>query len=468
MQVHKEDGFGGQSRRVDLEGFPEQIRAARLAIFEAVGGGLEETEQAFEDRAAGLGVRTVTVPVEKDADLDWTALVNGPAKATRKWLEAETTTKLEVREAMEGQGVIVMVAGADDAALDAGQKALEDLFENEQSKAAVRFMQRSGGQTKSAGHSFSAPARAGVGSGQQAYGYAGGAEGQPAIRHVPDQHVGTLIGRGGETISRLQNQSGARIQVAKPTGHPTREVTITGGAEQVRNACALIDDLVNQAVARGGSGGYGGGGGGGGASFLTVANAGAAGGGGGGGPGGPPRVSIDGDPGLILHVADGLVGGIIGRGGSTIRELQDGSGARIQVARECAPGESMREVKLYGGLQNCDTARRLIDERTGSAAVIGGTFASQVQQGGGGGAPAAPYGQQQAYGGHPQQAYGGHQQQAYGGHQQQAYGGHQQQAYGGHQQQQQQQQQGGEQVDYSAAWAAYYAAQAAAGNPVQR
>lgn len=44
-----------------------------------------------------------------------------------------------------------------------------------------------------------------------------------------------------------------------------------------------------------------------------------------------------------------MVGKIIGKGGATIRELQDASGAHIDIAKQCAPGMTQREITITGG-----------------------------------------------------------------------------------------------------------------------
>lgn len=52
------------------------------------------------------------------------------------------------------------------------------------------------------------------------------------VIHIPNDTIGLLIGKDGRTIQRLQERTGARIQVTRDddtnTGSPTRPVTITG------------------------------------------------------------------------------------------------------------------------------------------------------------------------------------------------------------------------------------------------
>jgi hypothetical protein len=60
--------------------------------------------------------------------------------------------------------------------------------------------------------------------------------------------VGLIIGKGGETIKYLQQQSGARIQVARDADSDprlsTRQVEIMGSAEQISHAEQLVRDVI--------------------------------------------------------------------------------------------------------------------------------------------------------------------------------------------------------------------------------
>ncbi|CAA7031163.1 unnamed protein product [Microthlaspi erraticum] len=78
---------------------------------------------------------------------------------------------------------------------------------------------------------------------------------------IPNMRVGVIIGKGGETIKNLQQESAAKIQVtrdmdAEPGAH-TRTVDLTGTPAQIAKAEQLISDVLQEAEARGtvGSGG---------------------------------------------------------------------------------------------------------------------------------------------------------------------------------------------------------------------
>lgn len=121
---------------------------------------------------------------------------------------------------------------------------------------------------------------------------------------------------------------------------------------------------------------------------------------------------------------------IIGRGGCVIKQMQSTTRCRIQIPPTAPPGSMYRVISVIGNAAGCQQVKQMIE-------TIVAEQSSQSVMSGVGFAAANPYGQQQA-------AYG---QQAYG---QAAYG----QSYYG----QQQTADATGQKDYSAEWAAYYAA----------
>ena len=63
---------------------------------------------------------------------------------------------------------------------------------------------------------------------------------------IPDRMVGLIIGRGGESISRLQTESGAKIQMSPQSmdGSVERTCTLTGSRAAIERAKELIDAIV--------------------------------------------------------------------------------------------------------------------------------------------------------------------------------------------------------------------------------
>jgi far upstream element-binding protein len=190
--------------------------------------------------------------------------------------------------------------------------------------------------------------------------------------------VGRVIGRGGETIKGLQQQSGAHITIDQnfPEGHP-RKITVSGTPEAVKRSLAMIAQLIE---------------------------------------GGPAAITVPGEAEFTLKIEQGVVGKLIGKGGETIKGMQTQTGARIQI------DQTNWQVNLTGSHQSVNAARDLIQ-----GILNGGeppNYAPQQPMGYGQPMGYAP----QGYGGYPQQpGYGGYpQQQPYP---QQGYG-QPQQGYG--------------------------------------
>lgn len=157
---------------------------------------------------------------------------------------------------------------------------------------------------------------------------------------VPDKMVGLIIGRGGEQISRLQAESGAKIQMAPDSaGLPDRTCTITGSREAIARARELIMNIVQTR----------------------------------GGPrdAGPPSVeSLSGQlnvgidltlaPNVEVMIPGPKVGLIIGKGGETIKQLQERSGTRMVVVQDGPQQENEKPLRIYGDAQKVEHAKQLV------------------------------------------------------------------------------------------------------------
>ena len=163
--------------------------------------------------------------------------------------------------------------------------------------------------------------------------------GQPEQVMVPDNMVGLIIGRGGEQITRLQAESGCKIQMSQDSqGMPHRLCTLTGSPESVSIARNLIDNIIANEGTRGGGGGGGRGGGGGGGGM-----------GGFGGDGG--------GPGFEMMVPGHLVARIIGKGGETIKALQEETGAKIVIIQDSKDFQEEKPLKITGPPDKVEFAR---------------------------------------------------------------------------------------------------------------
>lgn len=157
--------------------------------------------------------------------------------------------------------------------------------------------------------------------------------------YVPTTCVGLVIGRNGETIRSLQDKSGADIKVtpdedAQP-GSEHRSITISGTEEAIATAHQLVSEIVNDAKS------------------LRPPHMGI-----------PAGSSPNGEPVIteVLPVPNDKVGLIIGKRGTTIRDLQMRSGAKIQVTKDdtCVQSDGSRPVTITGIRSNVDEAKTLI------------------------------------------------------------------------------------------------------------
>jgi RNA-binding protein Nova len=70
---------------------------------------------------------------------------------------------------------------------------------------------------------------------------------------VPDEHMGAVIGRGGQTITELQRHTGVTIKVSGRddcvAGTNHRKVTLSGAPEAVQIAQFMIAKKVQDSAA---------------------------------------------------------------------------------------------------------------------------------------------------------------------------------------------------------------------------
>ncbi|PKU60671.1 far upstream element-binding protein 2 isoform X1 [Dendrobium catenatum] len=158
---------------------------------------------------------------------------------------------------------------------------------------------------------------------------------------VPNNKVGILIGKSGETIRFLQLNSGASIQITKDADvgqlSSTRPVELTGTPENINKAEQLIKNVIAEADAGG--------------SPSLVAR--------GFSTSQPDSEQIE------IQIPNGKVGVIIGKGGGTIKNMQTKTGARIQLIPQHLPeGDSSRErtVRITGNKKQIESAKELIKD----------------------------------------------------------------------------------------------------------
>ena len=197
---------------------------------------------------------------------------------------------------------------------------------------------------------------------------------------VPDKTVGLIIGRGGESIRDLQGRSGCHINIVgeDQSRHGQRPVNLIGSRAEQDRAKSLIYEIVDSDT-RGGSqqqqqppaqqpppsfgmpfpqsfNGYQ-------PPFNPT----------------PPQQSSDRTSDAIRVPSD-AVGMIIGKSGETIKNMQNDSGAKINVSPPSAP-DIDRHIEILGTRAAIEQAKRLIWDKVS---------ASREKQGGHSANPSAP------------------------------------------------------------------------------
>ena len=175
---------------------------------------------------------------------------------------------------------------------------------------------------------------------------------------IPNGFVGFIIGKGGESITSMQRKSGCRVQIQKEhemePGSTQRIITLTASTQEAISMCrGIIEDMVlernrlnqEQGNSRYGSGGGPGANAAGQAAQLQIALA-------------------QGHAHVVVQVPNNDVGLVIGKGGMTIRSIQERSGANVQIpAGPDADNPMVRTVNItHPATEGADFAKTLIEE----------------------------------------------------------------------------------------------------------
>lgn len=156
---------------------------------------------------------------------------------------------------------------------------------------------------------------------------------------VPDRTVGLIIGRGGETIRDLQERSGCHVNIVgeQKSVNGLRPVNLIGTKEASARAKALIMEIVDSDSTKG----------------LNKDK--------------PANPQVDQFGGDKIHdnifVPSEAVGMIIGKGGETIKEMQNITACKINVTPSSGSGETEREIGLVGSRNAISQAKAAIMEK---------------------------------------------------------------------------------------------------------
>ncbi|ORY95655.1 hypothetical protein BCR43DRAFT_493376 [Syncephalastrum racemosum] len=188
--------------------------------------------------------------------------------------------------------------------------------------------------------------------------YGAATSGEPVVQEeflVPNHMVGLVIGKGGENLKKIENMSGTRLQFAPDMGEQERRLDMSGEADQVKIARNMVQQVIDDARSNE-SARYSG--------PRTTDYA--------------AMASSRAGSGSQMTIPSSKVGLLIGRGGETIRDLEDRSGAKITIAPE-GPGERGHErtVSLIGNDGSVDRARRMIEDLLGDQGYTGSVTPSR-------------------------------------------------------------------------------------------
>ncbi|XP_032321650.1 far upstream element-binding protein 2 isoform X2 [Camelus ferus] len=156
---------------------------------------------------------------------------------------------------------------------------------------------------------------------------------------VPDGMVGLIIGRGGEQINKIQQDSGCKVQISPDSGGlPERSVSLTGAPESVQKAKMMLDDIVSRG--RGGPPGQ----------FHDNAN---------GGQNGTVQE---------IMIPAGKAGLVIGKGGETIKQLQERAGVKMILIQDGSQNTNVdKPLRIIGDpykvQQACEMVMDILRER---------------------------------------------------------------------------------------------------------
>jgi len=166
-----------------------------------------------------------------------------------------------------------------------------------------------------------------------------GGSGDALILMISCNEVGRILGRGGETIRRLEDESRARIEIDKGEGR----LTVSGRQDSIQRAQELILMEVSHCKLEDGT-------------ILKDENRPA-------GPGGGGNFRNSGKDGAFkLWVLGKEAGKVIGRGGETVREIMQRTGAEIEVERteNKEMGQAERLIQIFGSKSQLEEAFPMI------------------------------------------------------------------------------------------------------------
>ncbi|XP_063284033.1 far upstream element-binding protein 1 isoform X1 [Pelobates fuscus] len=311
------DSGGMPDRSCMLTGTPDSVQGAKRLLEQIVEKG-RPTPGFHHGDGPGNAVQEIMIPSSK------AGLVIGKGGETIKQLQERAGVKM-----------VMIQDGPQNTGSDKPLRITGDPYKVQQAKEMVmELIHEQGGGFREVRNEYGSRV--------------GGNEGIDVP--IPRFAVGIVIGRNGEMIKKIQNDAGVRIQFKPDDGSaPERIAQVSGPPDRCQHAAEIITDLLRSVQQSGNHGGPGPGRGRGrGQGNWNM-----------GPPGGLQEFNF-----VVPTVKTGL---IIGKGGETIKNISQQSGARIELQRNPPPNSdpNMKLFTIRGSPQQIDYARQLIEEKIG-------------------------------------------------------------------------------------------------------
>uniref|UniRef100_A0A3Q1IZZ6 K Homology domain-containing protein n=1 Tax=Anabas testudineus TaxID=64144 RepID=A0A3Q1IZZ6_ANATE len=132
------------------------------------------------------------------------------------------------------------------------------------------------------------------------------------------KEVGSIIGKKGESVKKMREESGARINISEGNC-PERIVTLAGPTTSIFKAFSMIIEKLEEDIS----------------TSMTNSTA----------TSKPPVT-------MRLVVPASQCGSLIGKGGCKIKEIRESAGAQVQVAGDMLPNSTERAITVAGTPQS--------------------------------------------------------------------------------------------------------------------
>uniref|UniRef100_A0A3Q3AUQ3 Poly(rC) binding protein 2 n=1 Tax=Kryptolebias marmoratus TaxID=37003 RepID=A0A3Q3AUQ3_KRYMA len=132
------------------------------------------------------------------------------------------------------------------------------------------------------------------------------------------KEVGSIIGKKGESVKKMREESGARINISEGNC-PERIITLAGPTTSIFKAFSMIIEKLEEDIS----------------NSMTNSTA----------TSKPPVT-------MRLVVPASQCGSLIGKGGCKIKEIRESAGAQVQVAGDMLPNSTERAITIAGTPQS--------------------------------------------------------------------------------------------------------------------